>query len=384
MKKIIGITGIRSDYDLMSGVYRQLTVEPNIDFSLIVTGAHLGTKFGGSYQQIIDDGIPVSCEIPALIDDDRAVGRAKSLAIQLQSLIDFIHLESPDILLALGDREEALNMAIVGSYLDIVVAHVAGGDRVIGNVDDQVRHAISCLSHLHFVTNNESAERLKKMGEQEFRIHNFGNPGLDRLIDCEHIELKSVFNKLGLEFDANEKFVLLLFHPLSSQWQSSGAQFRNIVNALKECGLNTLIIGPNSDPGSDQIREEAAKVARKSGFAYIENIPRELFVNLLRSAYFLIGNSSLGLLEAPTLGLPVINVGDRQGGRLHSENVVFIQSEKSHIIKTIEELLYDERAYSKLKNCSTPYGSGNSSKKIVKFLKNFEITKAYRIKEVTY
>lgn len=384
MKKIIGITGIRSDYDLMSDVYKQLVAQPDVDFSLIVTGAHLGSKFGGSYQQIIDDQIPVCYKIPSLIDDDSAVGRAKSLAIQLQSLTDIISHESPDILLALGDREEALNMAIVGSYLNIIVAHVSGGDRVVGNVDDQVRHAISSLSHIHFVTNSDSGERLTKMGEQEFRIHNFGNPGLDRLINCKHIPVSDVFLNLGIKFDPKESFALLLFHPLSSQWQRSGAQFTQIINAIKACDLNTIIIGPNSDPGSDQIRSVASNVANEHRFAYEENVPRELFINLLRGAKFLIGNSSLGLLEAPTLKLPVINVGDRQGGRLHSNNVVFIECEQPQIIEKIETLLYDELSYNKLKNCSAPYGSGNSSRKIVEFLTNFEITNADRIKEITY
>lgn len=384
MKKIIGITGIRSDYDLMSGVYKRLSESADVDFSIIVTGAQLGSRYGDSYKQIIDDGIPICCEISSLLDDDREVGRLKSLSIQLQSLSDVIDREKPDVLLVLGDREEALNLAIVGSYLNIIVAHVAGGDKVIGNVDDQVRHAVSSLAHIHFVTNTDSEQRLKKMGEQNFRIFNYGNPGLDRLINCKSIPIADVFGELNITFDPNEKYAVLLFHPLSSEWHLAGEQMQAIINALSENQVNTIIIGPNSDPGSSGIRNIAIQAAQSLNFVFEENIPRELFINILRNAYFLIGNSSLGLLEAPTLRLPALNVGNRQTGRFHAENVLFIDNDQAHISLKIKELIQNNEFYDNLKNCTQPYGSGHSSSKIANFLIDLEDLDQYRIKEVTY
>ena len=189
---ILGVTGIRSEYDIMSSVFKEFHRYPQLHFKLIVTGAHLSDSYGYTIDEIRNDGFTIADEIESLINGDNDSSRVKGLAIQLSGMIQSITRIRPDFLLVLGDREEAINTALAGAYMNIPIAHIGGGDRVIGNVDDQIRHAVTKLAHLHFATNNESYERIIKLGEQPFRVFNFGNPGLDRLITTLNLYCKEI------------------------------------------------------------------------------------------------------------------------------------------------------------------------------------------------
>lgn len=383
-KRILGVTGIRSEYDIMSSVFRAIADHPDLDLQLVVTGAHLSEAYGNTIDEIRADGFVVVEEIESLLNGDQASCRVKGLAIQLQGLVQTVARIKPNILLVLGDREEAMTTALVGAYMNIPVAHIAGGDRVIGNVDDQVRHAVTKLAHLHFVTNPESKERILRLGEQPFRVFDVGNPGLDRLLEVPVIHASELTRRLGFAIVDGEPFVMLIQHVLSTEIDQAYEQMKVSLDAIRELGIKTVLSYPNSDAGGQQMIR-AIREYESLPFLYTaKNIPRLEFVNLMRRASCLLGNSSAGILEAPLLKLPVINVGNRQSGRLHAENVQFVPHDKDRIVEAVRLATFDMEYRKTVSLCSNPYGDGHSSTRIAELLAATPLDDKFLIKDITY
>ena len=383
-KLILGVTGIRSEYDIMSSVFRAINNHQNLDLQLVVTGAHLSEAYGHTIDEIHNDGFVIVEEIESLLNGDQASCRVKGLAIQLQGLVQTVARIKPDILLVLGDREESMATSLVGAYMNVPVAHICGGDRVIGNVDDQVRHAVTKLAHLHFVTNSESAERITRLGEQVFRIFDVGNPGLDRLLEVPIINDAELSRRLDFSIYEGEPIVLLIQHVISTESNQAYEQMKSSLEAIKELGIKTIISYPNSDAGGQQIIR-AIQEYDSSPIVYMaKNIPRLEFVNLMRRVSCLLGNSSAGILEAPILKLPVINVGNRQRARLHAENVQFVPHDKDMIIAALKRAIYDQSYRNSVAKCSNPYGDGKSSGRIADILATVSIDDTLLIKDITY
>ncbi len=383
-KLVLGVTGIRSEYDIMSSVFRAINNHPDLDLQLIVTGAHLSDAYGHTVDEIYKDGFAVADEIESLLNGDQASCRVKGLAIQLQGLVQTVARVKPEILLVLGDREEAMTTALVGAYMNIPVAHLCGGDRVIGNVDDQVRHAVTKLAHLHFVTNSESAERIIRLGEQAFRVFDVGNPGLDRLLEVPVIDVAELSARLGFSIEEGEPFIMLIQHVISTESDQAYEQMKVSMEAILELGIKTIISYPNSDAGCQQMIRAIHEYDSLPFIYSSKNIPRLEFVNLMRRASCLLGNSSAGILEAPLLKLPVINVGNRQRGRLHAENVQFVTHDKDQIVAALKLAIYDPAYRSLVATCSNPYGDGKSSARIADILASILIDDTLLIKEITY
>ncbi len=383
-KLILGVTGIRSEYDIMSSVFRAVNKHPDLDLQLVVTGAHLSEAYGHTIDEIHKDGFTVVEEIESLLNGDEASCRLKGLAIQLQGLVQTVARVKPDILMVLGDREEAMTTALVGAYMNIPVAHLCGGDRVIGNVDDQVRHAVTKLVHLHFVTNSESAERIIRLGEQPFRVFDVGNPGLDRLLEVPVIDIAELSTCLGFSIVEGEPFILLIQHVISTESNQAYEQMKESLEAIRELGIKTIISYPNSDAGGQQMIRAIHEYDSLPFIYAAKNIPRLEFVNLMRRASCLLGNSSAGILEAPLLKLPVINVGNRQRGRLHAENVQFVPHDKDQICAAIQLAVYDQSYRNSVASCSNPYGDGKSSARVADILAKVSIDDTLLIKDITY
>jgi GDP/UDP-N,N'-diacetylbacillosamine 2-epimerase (hydrolysing) len=384
VKKILAVTGIRSEYDIMSSVFRAIDNHPNLDLQLVVTGAHLSEAYGHTIDEIHKDGFVVAEEIESLINGDQPSSRLKGLSIQLQGLVQAVARIKPDILLVLGDREESITTALVGAYMNIPVAHICGGDRVVGNVDDQVRHAVTKLAHLHFVTNKESAERIIRLGEQPFRVFDVGNPGLDRLNEVPVIDIADLSARLGFSIAEGDPFILLIQHVISTENNQAYEQMRVSLEAVRELGIKTIISYPNSDAGGQQMIKAIQEYSSLPFIYAAKNFPRLEFVNLMRRASCLLGNSSAGILEAPLLKLPVVNVGNRQRGRLHAENVQFVPHEKEQIIKALQLAIYDEPYRKTVASCVNPYGDGKSSARIAHALASVSIDETLLIKDITY
>lgn len=381
---VLGVTGIRSEYDIMSSVFRAVANHPALDLQLAVTGAHLTEAYGHTIDAIHADGFVVAEEIESLLSGDQASSRVKGLAIQLQGLVQAVARLRPDILLVLGDREEAMTTALVGAYMNISVAHLCGGDRVIGNVDDQVRHAVTKLAHLHFVTNAESMDRIVRMGEQSFRVFNVGNPGLDRLLEVPVIDAAELSSRLGFPIGEDEPLVLLIQHAISTEIDHAYEQMKTSLEAVREFGVTTVLSYPNSDAGGQQMIRAIGEFESLPNLYTAKNIPRLEFVNLMRRASCLLGNSSAGILEAPLLKLPVVNVGNRQRGRLHAENVEFVPHDKFKIVKALQRAVFDKEYRASVSSCANPYGDGKTSARIAEVLATIPLDDALLIKDITY
>lgn len=383
-RSILAVTGIRSDYDILSSVFAEIKKRESLSLKLIVTGAHLSKAHGYTLNEIKKDGLSIIAQIESLLSADTLSSRVKSLAIQLQSLVDVISNAKPDLLLVLGDREEAINVALAGSYLNIPVVHFCGGDRVIGNVDDNIRHAVTKLAHIHFPSNEDSAKRIASLGEQSFRIYNVGNPGLDRLLQTPTIPLSEVWSNFGFDVGDEENYIVIIQHVISSESDFGYEQMLITLSAVKELGVKAVVVYPNSDAGSQGLINAIDEFKSTPNIFMIKNIPRLEFVNILRSAACLVGNSSAGILEAPILKLPVVNIGNRQKGRLHAENVQFVSHDVMAIKAAISKALYDSDYKKIVQNCENPYGNGYSSKTIVDILESIQIDEKLLVKDITF
>ncbi len=383
-KTVLVVTGIRSEYDIISHLLSEIKNHAELELKVIATGAHLSDRFGYTISNIESDSFKIEDRLYNLIDTDDAVGRAKGLGVQMQDLSQSVSRIDPDMLLVFGDREEAMTTSLVGQYLNIPVAHLSGGDSAIYNVDDQVRHAVTKLSHLHFATNKDSYDRILRLGEQSFRVYNVGNPGLDRLVRTPNLSLSELSDSIGFELNKERPFVLLIQHALSTEIDQAYDQMKSTLKAVDNVGVKTVISYPNSDAGSRRIIDAIEEYEKKPHIHTSEHIPRLEFVNLMRHASCMVGNSSAGILEAPLLDLPVINIGNRQKGRLHADNVVFVNHDVNQIQNALEKVLHTDGPKKAAKNCDSPYGDGDSSQRISQILADVDINDSLLVKDITY
>lgn len=274
-------------------------------------------------------------------------------------------------------------LALCGAYLHIPVAHYGAGDRVMYNVDDMVRHAISRLSHLMLTTNEDARQRLIRAGERSWRVHNVGHAGLDRVRETPEMDRAALSVAVGMDLTRGP-FVVVIQHPLSSEVSAAGAQMKETLEAVCLLDLPTLVIYPNSDAGCQDMIRVIDEYKGRPNIRIFPNLPDAIFVNALRHAALLIGNSSLGLLEAPYLRLPVINVGRRQTSRICAENVVFVGQNRDEIVRHARLVLYDEVTRNRMRSCSNPFGDGYAGERVAMLLAETPCDERLLNKELEY
>ncbi len=363
---------------------RAVEAHPELELELCLTGAHLSSRFGASADWALRDGFRVVERIESLFDSDSGSGRLRGAAVQLLGLSQCVARQAPDFLFVCGDREEAITTALVGAYQNVPVAHLAGGDLAVGNVDDSVRHAVTKLAHLHFTLSEQSAERVRRLGEEPWRVHAVGNPALDRIREAPRISRSELSKQLGIELGSGP-LVLVIQHVISSESACGADQLRTTLEAVSAQGCSALVGQPNSDAGSRAMLEVIREFAeRHPQLKPIPTLPRDLFVNLLRETSVLVGNSSLGLLEAPFLGLPVVNVGRRQGGREHAANVSFVPHERAAIAEALRRCLCDRALREQISHIAQPFGDGHSGPHIAELLARAPERERLLVKRWTY
>lgn len=385
MKKVLTLTGIRSEYDLLFPILSELNKDSFFDLGIVVSGAHLTPLHNFSVKQIEQDGFKIVERIENLLYTDSLSSKGKSSAILMQSLTQTLVRENPDYLIVLGDREESVIGALTASYMNIPVIHFAGGDHtnpVGGNVDEQVRHATTKLSHLHLTMKEEHSERVLRLGEEQWRIHTVGSAGIDKIRKVPKVP-KNTFI-INSEKENLKDYAVVIYHPLNSQMDVGGKELSLIFDGLIEQNLNVFVGYPNSDPGFEGILEVIHKYEQEEKIFTYKNLDRVAFVNLLRSAKVLVGNSSLGLHEAPYLCLPTINVGERQRGRLAGLNVQFIDADKEALSDALQKALYDEEYLEGIKEDRFLYGDGYTVEKVIKILKELPSKETLLAKKITY
>lgn len=386
-RKIIAVTGARSDYDLLYSVYYKLNEISDIDFSIIISGPHLSDNFGFTAKYVIDDGFRISGQIFNLVDSNQKVGRAVSIGAQIQTLSSILYNENPDIVLVAGDREEAISVTLTCAYMDIFVAHFFGGDIAKdGNIDNTTRYASSKFAHLHFPTLLEHKKTLLMLGEDEERIFVVGNPALDRILSTKELNFKEIESHLSVAHKKITQFCVLIQHSIITETHLQSKHIRETLEAILSSNIHCFVNYPNSDAGALDIISAYEEYSTKypNNFTLFKNLDRVIYINLLRQAKFLIGNSSSGIVEVASFGLPAINVGSRQRGRIHGENVVFTNNDKHEIADAIQKVLHDKEFITLVKKKNNPYGDGKSAEKIVEVLSTIVITDNLIHKNIAY
>lgn len=376
MKKILAVTGIRSEYDILYPVLKELEQNNDFELKIVVTGAHLSDWHGNTIKKIEQDGFKIADKIDCLLMTNRETQRSKGVGLLIAGLTQTVERENPDFLIFVGDREESIATCVVGNYMNVLTAHIGGGDPVFGNADDPIRLACSKLAHIHFTNAQEYSDNIKNIGEEEFRIFNTGNPSYANIANEPKVELKEISKYLGMDVE-NNNYIVVLKHPLSSEKEDTYTQMKISLDAIKEFSdkNNMKVVGiyPNTDPGSYDILK-AIEESQGENIKFYKTLPREIFINLMRNTKCLVGNSSMGILEAPFYKLPVVNIGNRQQGRLNAGNVEFVKYKKDEIINAIEKACYNKDYINYVKNIKNPYGDEYASKKIVDFLGKIDIT----------
>jgi len=359
-RKICVVTGSRAEYGLLYWLMKEIQADPDLQLQICATGMHLSPEFGLTYKVIEADGFAIAAKVEMLLSSDTPVGIAKSMGLGVIGFADALERLSPDILVLLGDRYEIFAAAQAAMVARVPIAHIAGGDVTEGAFDEAIRHSITKMAHLHFVTNELSAHRVRQLGENPAYIFNVGSPGLDyikRMKFLGRCELEE-----ALDFKFREKNLLVTFHPVTLESQPAESQFQELLTALDSLGQNVGIIftKPNSDTdGRAIIRLMDQYVASHANAKAYTSLGQARYLSAMSQVDAVVGNSSSGLYEAPSLGRPTVNIGDRQKGRLQATSVINCRQEAVAIAEAISHAL--------VSNCSgtvNPYGDGNSSVRI--------------------
>lgn len=373
------ITGTRAEYGYIRPLLKLIKEDSKLDYDLIITNMHLLDSFGFSISEIEKDGFKITETIHITLDGYTNKTMVKSLGIFLMSLPEIIDRLKPDIILVSGDRGEQLIGAIVGASMNIPVAHIQGGD-VSGDIDGITRHAITKFSHIHLVANQDSYDRVKKMGEEEFRIHIVGATGLDELKQENYTSKKQLIDKYQL--DSSKKLILVIQHPVTGEVDNSYNQMEETMKSISKLNEQCIVVYPNSDAGNIDIKKSIMNYATED-IKIFKNLPRKDYLGLLKIASVLVGNSSSGIIESPFIALPVVNIGTRQKGRLQGNNVINADYDCDSITKGIKKAL-SKNFKNNLNYDKLTYGDGMSSIKILDILKNVKIDSKLLDKRITY
>ena len=363
MRKVCFVTGTRAEFGLMRTTLEAITANPNLQLQLVVTGMHVMPGFGETWRDIEAAGFAVDAKVPWL-SGNRAIATGQAtadLARTLQSL-------ASDIVLVVGDRVEAFAAASAAHLSDLCLAQIHGGDRATGQADDSIRHAISKLAHVHLPATQESADRLRKMGEDDWRIHRVGAPGIDRIEELADADC-------GID----GPFALIALHPTRPDVDAEYATAQRLLTATLAAGIDrVVIIGSNNDPGHEGIDRCWDDWAKDGRVSYLPSVPRSRFLALLREAMFLAGNSSSGIIEAASLGCKVLDVGPRQFGRERSSNLVHIEDDADEMRAAFERMSF---GYYEGENV---YGSTGVGEKIAHVLARVQINEQLLRKTIAY
>jgi len=379
-KKIAYISGTRADFGLMTPILRAIQKSKKLDLQIYATGIHLMPEFGKTVNGIKKDFSNV-VKIDSVFKADDRKGMSKFTGEFLKKLIEVFIKNKPDFVLTLGDRPEMLCTAMACLYLGIPTGQVHSGDKTT-TIDEVARHAITKLSHLHFPATEESAERIKKMGEEEWRINIIGAPALDTILNEKLPTREELFKKLRL--DPKNKVILVAQHPVSEEVDNAGKQMKETLLAVKRFNLPVVVIYPHADAGGRMIIREISKERKNPNFNIFPSLTYKDFLALEREASVWVGNSSGAMIESSSFATPVVNIGNRQSGRQHGENVLNTGYNQNQISSAIRKSLEDKDYLKSLKRIKNPWGDGKTGPRVAKILENITIDDRLLTKQITY
>lgn len=378
-KKILIVTERRADYSKFRPVIKEIENSSKLDYFLIVTGSHLLKEHGNTLKDIKKDGFKITAKFQMYSrkKDDTGFEMVSAFGKSIIELSKLVKKLNPDIILSGFDIGANFASAIIGAHMNKIVIHIEGGE-VSGTIDDPIRHATTRFAHIHYVTNSSAARRIIRMGENPKYVHVVGNPSLDSIRTVKKIPKHELEKEFGI--DLSKPLVLILQHTVTTELDSIQKNFRKTLDAVKELNVQAILIYGNADAGSKQI----SQIIKHSKIKQYSTLSFEKYINLLKNSSVLVGNSSSGIMEAPFLHVPSIDIGSRQSKRLQSSSVIDVDYDKNKIKKVIIKAIYDKQFLEKCKKTKSLYGEGHSAKKIVKLLENLDIKKIPIQKQLFY
>jgi UDP-N-acetylglucosamine 2-epimerase (non-hydrolysing)/GDP/UDP-N,N'-diacetylbacillosamine 2-epimerase (hydrolysing) len=365
-RKIAAVTTSRSDYAHLRWLLHDLSKHPQVDLQVIAMGPHLSPEFGSTVTEISKDARAVT-QLECLLSSDSDVGMAKTLGLATLGLADTLGHMRPDLMLLIADRYEMLAPASVALTLRIPIAHIEGGETTAGAIDDAVRNAITKMSHLHFACTRTAKQRLIAMGEQPWRVTYSGSLSIDNLRRSRLAGKRKIEKQLGISLDGQRQTILALYHPVTLM-KDTVQEATETFAALAKSKQQILFIYPNADAGSRQLIAMAERfVARSPRSKLLVNLDHTAYLGLLRNVDLLIGNSSSGVIESTSLGIPALNIGIRQQGREHAANVLDVPARRQEIREAIRHALSPDFRQS-VQDLENPYGNGRASQIITEVL----------------
>ena len=370
----------RATIGYSSNVIKEMAKDPKLELQTLVTGMHLMPELGHTVDTLMAAGVPTTATVPMPEQNGRC-GWAAMLGDGITGFARVFEELKPDIILISGDRIESFGLCVAAAFSGIPVAHIQAGDKS-GHIDDTSRMAMAKLAHIHMAAGLDSVERLRRLGEEEFRIFDVGAPQLDDMVARDYRASTVMIE--GNSFDLETPYILLLQHPLMVERDEAHQQMRESLAACLSTGMPVIWIYPNSDPGFHDILRLIEKEERAAQIIAVSNLERDTYLMLLANAACLVGNSSSGILEAPSFKVPVINIGDRQRGRPQATNILNCGPAQAPIRKAIDTALGDLSFKTKCAEAVNLFGDGKSSPRINKILREIVIDKRLLDKKTTY
>lgn len=370
--RIAIVTGTRADYGLLRPVARAIHTESGWELGLIVTAAHLAPDFGLTVDQIEADGLPIVARVPTVDADDTGLGTARATALGTIGTAEALVRWRPELLVVVGDRFEQLAAAQAGLFLGVPMAHLYGGDVTEGAFDDAIRHAITKMAHLHFVSNEDARVRVIQLGEAPDRVHNVGSPALDDLLAGPLLDRDALAR--DLEISLNGRTAVVTFHPATLDRQPATEQLDAVLGAVADVDppLTVVITRANADPQGRAVNARIDDwLVEQTAWRAFDALGPLRYHSLLRQAAVVVGNSSSGLYEAPSFCVPTVNVGERQRGRLRASSVIDVPVDRQAIRAGIERAL--EGTWQGTVN---PYGDGRATARIMEVLRALDDPRA--------
>lgn len=382
-RTITVVTGTRAEYGLLKPAMEAIRDRDGLTLSLVATGMHLSPEHGYTVEEIETDGFDVDRRVHMQLAGDSGTAMARSLGVGITGLTGALDDVDPDLVLVLGDRDEAFAGGVAAAHMNIPVAHIHGGDAMEGAIiDDSIRHALTKFAHLHFPVSARSAERIERLGEEPWRITTVGAPGLDAIREGRYTDPDAIEERYDLNSD--EPMLLAVQHPVTTEPEAAGDQMRATLSALDAVDAQVMLVYPNADAGGKRLIEAIESHDATDEFQTFRSMPRADFLGCMNIADVMIGNSSSGIIEAPSFGLPVVDIGPRQAGRERAANTLSVDHDAAAIETAIERCLTDESVREQAGDCENPYDYDSSGELIAERLAAVDIDEELLRKRLTY
>jgi UDP-hydrolysing UDP-N-acetyl-D-glucosamine 2-epimerase len=387
MRKIGVITGARAEYGYLRPLMEKIRESSKLHLQTFVTGMHLVNEYGYTVREILRDNFEVTDTIDmGLKADNTNYDMATSIGEGIKGFANVFKKRNPDLVVVCGDRIEALASSIAAVSLNIPIAHIGGGEIAFGEIDDSTRHCITKFAHLHFTSTKQSAERVLKLGEEKWRVFRVGALSLDTILNQELMEETKLRQKYSLQ---DKPIILVCYHPITTEWADAGRQMKVVMAATIEIAneedTSIVVVFPNYYPGGYQIIHTIEKLGSDhKNIRIFESLPHFDFISLMAASSAFVGNSSSGIIEAPSLGIPYVCVGIRQDGRERAKNVIDVRCNRTEIMKGTRKALHDVDFLEIVKRRETPYGDGKAGDRIMRVINKVGINKKLIQKRMTY